>query len=165
MRKKFITTILILLILISFLNAKILLKDKNLKKSNSLYHIRVDGLACYFCSYGLERFFKKTGKIYSMDINLKSGIVTIRFVKGKKLPSAKDIYKYVHDAGFTPRWIEVKLKGRFSANEKSFIISENKQSLDIELNIKDREKTDAIVSIKGKLNKKNILTIEKVNKK
>lgn len=165
MKKKSITPILILLILIPFLNAKILLKNKNLKKSDSVYHIRIDGLACYFCSYGLERFFKKTGKIYSMDMNMKSGIVTIRFVKGKKLPSAKDIYKYVHDAGFTPRWIEVELKGRFSADEKNFIISENKQSFDIELNIKDWKKTGKIVSIKGKLNKKNILTIEKVNKK
>ena len=71
--------------------------------SENRAYIRTDGLACYFCAYGLERFFKKTGRIASFDMHMKEGIVEVAMIEGKPLVSARDLSSYVHDSGFTPR--------------------------------------------------------------
>ena len=35
--------------------------------------IQVDGLACPFCAYGLEKHLKKINGVESIEINMKSG--------------------------------------------------------------------------------------------
>ena len=91
--------------------AKEIVKDA--VASENRVFIRTDGLACYFCAYGLERFFKKTGRIAAFDMNMEEGIVEVTLIAGKPLVSAVDLKRYVHDAGFSPRWIKVDLVGRF----------------------------------------------------
>ena len=91
--------------------AKEIVKDA-VASENKVF-IRTDGLACYFCAYGLERFFKKTGRIAAFDMNMEEGIVEVTLIEGQPLVSAADLNRYVHDAGFSPRWIKVDLVGRF----------------------------------------------------
>ena len=71
--------------------------------SQNKVYIRTDGLACYFCAYGLERFFKNTGRIAAFDIHMKEGIVELTPLRGEPLVDARQLRQYVHDAGFTPR--------------------------------------------------------------
>lgn len=91
--------------------AKTIVSDAEL--SQNKVFIRTDGLACYFCAYGLERTFKKTGRIAAFDMHMKEGIVEITPLRGEPLVDAGQLRQYVHDAGFTPRWIRVELTGRF----------------------------------------------------
>ena len=89
--------------------------------SQNKVFIRTDGLACYFCAYGLERTFKKTGRIAAFDMHMKEGIVEITPLKAEPLVDAGQLMQYVHDAGFTPRWIRVELTGRFSRTGDSLV--------------------------------------------
>ena len=84
---------------------------KGVEASENRVFIRTDGLACYFCAYGLERFFKKTGRIAAFDMDMKAGFVEAVFVQGKPLVPSETLTRFVHDAGFTPRWIDAELVG------------------------------------------------------
>ena len=84
---------------------------KGVEPSENRVFIRTDGLACYFCAYGLERFFKKTGRIAAFDMHMQEGLVEAVFVRGEPLVPATTLTQFVHDAGFSPRWIDADLIG------------------------------------------------------
>ena len=67
--------------------------------------IRVDGLSCPFCAYGLEKKLKKVDGAANLHIDLEEGIVSLDVPSDKK-PSEDDLRKVVTDAGFTPRKIK-----------------------------------------------------------
>lgn len=92
--------------------AKEIVKDAESVKSENRAFIRADGLACYFCAYGLERFFKKSGKVAAYDMDMEKGIVEINFIKGKPLLTEKEIHQIVYDAGYTPRETTYELVGK-----------------------------------------------------
>lgn len=114
MRKNGTIPILLMILTASPLFAKEIIPDAAQLKSENQATIRTDGLACYFCAYGLERFFKKTGKIAAFDIDMEKGLVMVTFIKGKEVVPFEELRKYVDDAGFSPRWIEYSLMGQFS---------------------------------------------------
>ncbi|MFQ5487244.1 MAG: heavy-metal-associated domain-containing protein [Gammaproteobacteria bacterium] len=64
------------------------------------YDLRVDGLSCPFCAYGIEKKLKKTEGVETVDIDLKRGVVVVKAREGVKLtePQMKQLVK---DAGFT----------------------------------------------------------------
>lgn len=67
--------------------------------SAAMYKIHVNGLACPFCAYGIE---KKLGEIKGVDklqTNIKAGTVTIIMKDGATLDKATAA-KAVKDAGF-----------------------------------------------------------------
>ena len=41
------------------------------------YQLRVDGLACPFCAYGIEKELTRTDGVEGIDIDIKAGIVTV----------------------------------------------------------------------------------------
>ncbi len=61
--------------------------------------IKVEGLYCPFCSYGLEKQVKKIEGFKSVQINIKEGTAEIEFKPGVEV-SEKDILTAVEDAGF-----------------------------------------------------------------
>lgn len=101
--------------------------------SRNKVYIRTDGLACYFCAYGLERAFKKTGRIAAFDMHMEEGVVEITPLRGEPLVDARQLRQYVHDAGFTPRWIRVELTGRFVHidGKLGFEVAETEQRLPV----------------------------------
>lgn len=133
------TLVLVLLLIGSSASAKEITKGAT--PSQNKIHIRTDGLACYFCAYGLERFFKKTERIASFDMNMKEGIVEVGLIQGKPLVSARDFNQYVHDAGFTPRWIRAELVGRFAREGDAlvFLVAETAEKLPLEDGVSVRE--------------------------
>ena len=61
--------------------------------------IKVAGLYCPFCSYGLEKQVKKLDGFKAVKINIKKGTAEITFKPGTKV-SEKAILGAVEDAGF-----------------------------------------------------------------
>jgi copper chaperone CopZ len=97
--------------------------------------IRVDGLACPFCSYGLEKKLKEIKGVEKVIINVDKGLVTL---KGRKEGSimVERLEPVVKDAGFTPGEISLTAIGRItqlentpmfqvSGPEMTFIIKSN----------------------------------------
>ena len=67
--------------------------------------IEIDGLACPFCAYGMEKKLKKISGIDNVDIKLRQGVAYIITSRLQK-PSAEDLKTVIVDAGFTPGKIE-----------------------------------------------------------
>ena len=76
----------------------------------SRYEVRVDGLACPFCAFGLEKKFKKLSGVAEIDIDLDAGLATFDVAEGVLL-LPDPVLKAVRDAGFTSREIEVTASG------------------------------------------------------
>jgi len=66
------------------------------------YTLRVDGLACPYCAYGIEKKLKQIEGVEKIDVDLKKGIVIVDVAEGVALtePQMKQLFK---DAGFTYR--------------------------------------------------------------
>ena len=69
--------------------------------------LRVDGLACSFCAYGLEKKLKHLDGIKKLDIKINEGLVTLQFQEGASIDK-EAIFKKVKEAGFTPREFKVE---------------------------------------------------------
>ena len=69
------------------------------------YQLTVDGLACPFCAYGIEKELKRTQGVQGLDIDINSGIVTVTMAEGATMTEAK-ARQVVKDAGFTLRNFE-----------------------------------------------------------
>ncbi len=64
------------------------------------YQIHVDGLACPFCAYGLEKRLKKVDGVQEVEADIGTGTVTVTMAEGKAL-GQEDARKAVKKAGFT----------------------------------------------------------------
>ncbi len=69
------------------------------------YKLQVDGLACPFCAYGIEKQLGKLPGVNTLKTNIKSGTVTVKTSKGKNLTRAQ-MSGAVKRAGFSLRSIE-----------------------------------------------------------
>jgi len=68
--------------------------------AGSIYSLRVDGLACPFCAYGIEKKLKRTEGVESVDIDLKNGLVVVRTTAGRVF-TEDQLRQLVEDAGFS----------------------------------------------------------------
>ncbi|MFQ6006303.1 MAG: heavy-metal-associated domain-containing protein [Woeseia sp.] len=66
------------------------------------YQMRVDGLACPYCAYGIEKYLRKIDGVEKIDIDLNNGLVTVNVSAGVTLTDAQ-MAKLFKDAGFTFR--------------------------------------------------------------
>lgn len=64
------------------------------------YVVRVDGLACPFCAYGIEKQFSHLPGVTSTEVKLASGVVVVHVKPGTRFDQAQ-INKTVKQAGFT----------------------------------------------------------------
>ncbi len=70
--------------------------------AGSRYLMRVDGLACPYCAYGVEKKLKKIPGLSNIKVDLKKGVVTVDASEGTTLSQAQ-MKKLFKDAGFTYR--------------------------------------------------------------
>ncbi len=66
------------------------------------YRLEVDGLACPFCAYGIEKKLTQTKGLESIDIDINAGTVTVTMAKGASLSKAQ-ASQIVKDSGFRLR--------------------------------------------------------------
>jgi mercuric ion binding protein len=71
------------------------------------YKMRVDGLACPYCAYGIEKHLKKIDGVETIDVDLDNGLVTVNVTAGVTLTNAQ-MEKLFRDAGFTFRTMATK---------------------------------------------------------
>ncbi len=64
------------------------------------YQLQVDGLACPFCAYGIEKELTKTDGVETIDIDINAGTVTVTMAEGAAMGEAQ-ASQIVEDAGFT----------------------------------------------------------------
>ncbi len=69
------------------------------------YKLRVDGLACPFCAYGIEKQLSKLEGVARVDVDIDRGAVTVRLNEGATLNEAT-AKAAVKRAGFTLRAFE-----------------------------------------------------------
>jgi len=81
------------------------------------YEVRVDGLACPFCAYGLEKKLKKLPGASNVHIDLDAGRATFDVAGSVLMP--EPVRSAVRDAGFTPREFTVTASGTVKGNGDS----------------------------------------------
>jgi len=75
--------------------------------AGKLYELRVDGMACPFCAYGIEKKFKKMDGVEAIDIDLQKGLVRVRTRTGKTFTEG-ELKTLINDSGFTLKGLEEK---------------------------------------------------------
>ena len=97
--------IIIFVIILAFGFSNIELQAQNKKETKEYIKLEVDGLACPFCAYGLEKKLRNDIKdLNNLDINIEKGFVTFDFSKQNK-PNKEKLKVIVSDAGFQAKKI------------------------------------------------------------
>ena len=85
--------------------------------------VYVDGLACPFCTFGIEKSLKKVPGIVSLETTIRTGLVRIQMEPGASLDPAA-LNEAVKKAGFTPSRIEATITGKLvTSNEHPALAS------------------------------------------
>lgn len=66
--------------------------------------IKVQGLACPFCAYGVEKRLKKLEAVESVDVSLKTGDVHVKLKAGKSV-TEEQLRQAIQKGGFTAKEI------------------------------------------------------------
>ena len=74
------------------------------QETKPAYTVEVDGLACPFCAYGLEKHLTALDAVDSVVVRISDGLVQIREVEGQVLTD-ETLKETVTDAGFSLREI------------------------------------------------------------
>lgn len=77
----------------------------------------VDGLACPFCTFGIEKSLKKVPGVVSLETTIRTGVVRIQLESGARLDPAA-LNEAVKKSGFTPSRIEVTVTGTLVTSNK-----------------------------------------------
>lgn len=73
--------------------------------------VTVDGLACAFCAYGLQKGLKRVEGVRDVKVFVDAGKAELEFNKGVPI-GLEEIGPAVKRAGYTPREIRIKATGR-----------------------------------------------------
>ncbi len=68
------------------------------------YVLQVNGLACPFCAYGLEKQFVRHHGVTTININIVKGVAIVQVRPGTHFTDAQ-LKQFVYDAGFALRKI------------------------------------------------------------
>ncbi len=90
-----------------FLSALTLLGTVVFASERQKVTLRVDGLACPFCAYGMEKKLKRIENLEDLDIKINEGLVILYFKEGTKIDQEL-ITQKVKEAGFTPRELKIE---------------------------------------------------------
>lgn len=69
--------------------------------------VYVDGLACPFCAYGLEKKLDDYDAVQELQVEIEEGRILLVFREGQAL-TKDEIDQAVEEAGFTARKIELR---------------------------------------------------------
>ncbi len=75
----------------------------SLAQSNEV-KVRVDGLSCPFCAYGLEKKLNDLDGVESINIDFEEGLVVLQVTDSENI-SEEEIRTNIEKAGFTPKEI------------------------------------------------------------
>ena len=70
-----------------------------------VYRLQVDGLACPFCAYGVEKKLSRVEGVETLTLDIDAGHVTVTMAPGRALDEAV-ARQAISEAGFTLRGFE-----------------------------------------------------------
>ncbi len=88
----------------------------------SQLRVRVDGLTCPFCAYGIEKRVKRLETVASYYIEIRQGEVTLVGKPGHAI-SPEKVRQAVADAGFTPRSMSLTATGTLALRNGRMIFT------------------------------------------
>ena len=106
--------------------------------------VAVDGLACPFCAYGVEKRLKKVGGVESVRVSFRDNEATLS-AKNNESVAVAEIPRAIEKAGFTAGAIEISVVGQLigdvtdgwllevAGHDKSFSLTDLKQGFEGEL--------------------------------
>lgn len=123
--------------------------------------VKLDGLSCPFCAYGLEKRLKKVEGVEKVEIKVGQATAELTVKKGKIL-SIEEVEKAVKDGGFTPRELSLTVTGRLAErdgrmvlalpeSEEILLLEGNEQLQKVREALKDADK---LVRLTGKATRK-----------
>ncbi len=83
--------------------------------------LRVDGLACPFCAYGIEKKLKKLEGARSLEIMINEGKIVMEWNSDSTL-DLEAINKAVETAGFTLRGVRASVRGALMSDSGMFYL-------------------------------------------
>jgi copper chaperone CopZ len=86
--------------------------------------VTIDGMACPFCAYGVEKKLKRVDGVGSITINIKEGTAVLE-AKEEESINVSQVPKAIKDSGFTPRTIKIAATG--------YIIMDKQQRLMLQI--------------------------------
>ena len=95
---------LFIIILLAGLSATGTFAQSENKELKGTVKVRVDGLSCPFCAYGLEKKLKKMDGVSKIEIDVENAFALLTIEEGK-IVTDDNIREKVKDAGFTAREI------------------------------------------------------------
>ncbi len=84
--------------------------------------IRVDGLSCPFCAYGLEKKLKSIEGVGGVKIYIDKGVATLQNKKERSI-AVENLDSVVKDAGFTARQITATVVGKIAQSDGTLVFS------------------------------------------
>lgn len=75
------------------------------EERNLVYVVGIDGLACPFCSYGIEKQIQKLEGVEQVETNIRLGQLRIQMLDGKTL-ARPQVEAAIERAGFDLRSFE-----------------------------------------------------------
>ena len=107
----------LLIVLFSFAFITMSAPEKTRAQTTTIYvKIGVDGMACPFCAYGIEKKIKKIDGAKDLYIDINEGYITFAISSDKK-PTEEALNKIVKEAGFKVRKIEYSLRSEEHTSE------------------------------------------------
>jgi mercuric ion binding protein len=86
----------------TFLIVSLFLMSPATIAAQQAYRLHVDGLACPFCAYGIEKKLTAIKNVQKVGVEIATGTVTVTMAEGASLDEAM-AKQAVKDAGFTLR--------------------------------------------------------------
>ena len=108
--------------------------------------VAVDGMACPFCAYGVEKRLKKVRGVKSVRVNLRDNEATLLAKDGESIVVG-EIPQAIKKAGFTSGAIEISAVGRLAGDardgwrlkvgghEESFSLTDLRRGFEEELQV------------------------------
>ncbi len=112
-------TIINITTILSMILMPVLGFSQNNSKQMDAFTVKVDGLGCPFCAYGLEKKFKELKGMKAPNIDMETGIFTFEFPSADSL-SIVQVEQQVEKAGYTPIQVEIiRADGKLERSEAS----------------------------------------------
>jgi copper chaperone CopZ len=77
--------------------------------------VSVDGMACPFCAFGVEKKLRGVDGAGKIDVSMKDGTATITPEEGRSIEIGQ-VPGAIRDAGFSPGTIRISARGGFAAD-------------------------------------------------
>jgi copper chaperone CopZ len=84
--------------------------------------VKVDGLACPLCAFGLEKKLAQVAGVTNLSTDLKSGTVNLSLTKGASV-SVRSLDEAVRRAGFTLESVSVTAVGALKVENNRLLLS------------------------------------------